>query len=101
MPITNPHWEEDEDVLVEEDLSTQTPAQLIVYNDDVNSFEWVIYCFMEVLQHSFEQAEQLSLIIHYKGKGTVKSGKRDDLEPLCTALLDRGLSAEVEGGEEL
>lgn len=86
-------------MLVEDEVLSQTPANLIVYNDEVNSFDWVIFCFMEVLQYSFEQSEQLSLIIHYKGKASVKSGKRDDLEPLCTALLDRGLSAEVEGGE--
>ncbi|MCK6694241.1 MAG: ATP-dependent Clp protease adaptor ClpS [Thermoanaerobaculia bacterium] len=51
---------------------------------------------MEILKHSHEQAEQLSIIIHFKGKATVKSGARGELIPLCEALLDRGLSAVVE-----
>ena len=67
-----------------------------MYNDDVNSFEWVIQCFMDILKHSHEQAEQLSIIIHFKGKATVKSGTKGELIPLCEALLDRGLSAELE-----
>ena len=90
-----PLWKEDEDVLVEDDIDSGFSAQLIVFNDEVNSFEWVIECFMQVLSHTSEQAEQLSLIIHYKGKATVKSGTRSELVPYCSALLDRGLSAEV------
>ena len=78
------------------DTGTGTPAQIIVFNDDFNTFEWVIECFMHVLGHSSEQAEQLALIIHNKGKATVKSGTKDELIPLCGALVDRGLSAEVE-----
>lgn len=78
------------------DTGTGTPAQIIVFNDDFNTFEWVIECFMQVLGHSSEQAEQLALIIHNKGKATVKSGTKDELIPLCGALVDRGLSAEVE-----
>ena len=96
MPVTKPLWEEDEDVLVDDDIGTGLPAQIIVYNDDHNSFEWVIETFMQVLRHSSEQAEQLALIIHNKGKATVKSGPKQELVPLCEALLDRGLSAEVE-----
>ena len=96
MPITQPHWEKDEEVLVMDDLGTGFPAQIIVFNDDHNTFEWVIECFMQVLQHASEQAEQLALIIHNNGKATVKSGTKKDLVPLCEALVDRGLSAEVE-----
>ncbi|MFN0213478.1 MAG: ATP-dependent Clp protease adaptor ClpS [Saprospiraceae bacterium] len=98
MPVTKPFWEEDEDVLVmdDTDLGTGLPAHIIVFNDDFNTFEWVIECFMQVLQHASEQAEQLALIIHNKGKATVKSGTKKDLVPLCEALVDRGLSAEVE-----
>jgi ATP-dependent Clp protease adaptor protein ClpS len=90
-----PLWEEDVEVLVEDEIDTGFTSQLIVWNDDVNSFEWVIECFIKVLGHSTEQAEQLSLIIHYKGKATVKSGSRAELIPYCEALLERGLSAEV------
>lgn len=91
-----PQQEEEEDVLVEDDIDTGTPAYLIVYNDDFNTFEWVIQCFIEVLHHSHEQAEQLSLIIHFKGKATVKTGAKSELLPLREALIDRGLSAVVE-----
>ncbi len=95
MNYEKPFWEEEEDVLVEDDTGTGTSAHIVVYNDDFNTFEWVIECFMAVLQHTHEQAEQLSMIIHFKGKATVKSGTRDELLPLCEALLERGLSAEV------
>ena len=90
-----PLWEEEEDVLVEDDTGAGMPAHIVVYNDDFNTFEWVIECFVAVLQHTHEQSEQLALIIHYKGKATVKSGTKEELIPLCEALLDRGLSAEV------
>lgn len=91
-----PQWEEDSDVLIEEDIDSSHPAYLIVYNDDFNTFEWVIQCFIEVLKHTQEQAEQLSLIIHFKGKATVKTGPKSELLPLREALVDRGLSAVVE-----
>ncbi|NUQ23639.1 MAG: ATP-dependent Clp protease adaptor ClpS [Saprospiraceae bacterium] len=93
--------EEKEDVLLEEDLSdsdTGSVAQLIVYNDDVNTFEWVIQCFIEVLRHTTEQAEQLALLIHFKGKATVKTASKRELMPKKEALIDRGLSAVIEEG---
>lgn len=99
-PPAKPQWEEEEDVLVEDDTGTGRTAYIIVFNDEVNTFEWVIECFMEVLKHTHEQAEQLAILIHYKGKATVKTGSREELLPLCSALLDRGLSAELDGGEE-
>ncbi|MCS7035466.1 MAG: ATP-dependent Clp protease adaptor ClpS [Saprospiraceae bacterium] len=93
-----PLWEEQEDLLVEDDIGLDTPAGIVVFNDDFNTFDWVIQCFMEVLQHTHEQAEQLSIIIHFKGKATVKTGAKRELIPLCEALLDRGLSAVIEEG---
>ncbi len=71
--------------------------ELVVYNDDVNTFEWVIKCFMEVLGHTLEQSEQLSMLIHFKGRATVKTGSRKALQPKKEALVDRGLSAVIEG----
>ena len=94
--MPKPRWEEEEDILVDDDIGSDLPAHIIVFNDDVNSFDWVIQCFVEILKHSHEQAEQLSIIIHFKGKATVKSGAKGELVPLCEALLDRGLSAVVE-----
>ena len=83
---------EEIDVLTE----TGTPYQLIVWNDEVNTFEWVIETLVEVCDHSSIQAEQCSLIIHYKGKCEVKKGDFDFLEPLKTAILDRQISATIE-----
>ncbi len=94
--MPKPFWEEQEDILVEDDIGSDLPAHIIVFNDDFNTFDWVIQCFMEVLKHTHEQAEQLSIIIHFKGKATVKTGPKKELIPLCEALLDRGLSAIIE-----
>lgn len=69
---------------------------LIVYNDDVNSFDHVIDSLVKVCRHDSIQAEQCTHIIHYKGKCQVKRGVYSKLEPMCTALLDRGISAVIE-----
>ncbi len=91
--------EEKEEVVVEDELSdsgTGEQAQLIVYNDDHNTFDWVIQCFMEVLNHAHSQAEQLAMIIHFKGKATVKTAPKNILKPKKDALVERGLSAVIE-----
>jgi len=94
--INKPDW--NEDLLVENGLvDLDDPALLVVYNDEVNTFDWVIQCLIEVCGHSFEQSEQLSLLIHFKGKATVKTAPFDDLRPLKDALVERGLSAVIEG----
>lgn len=103
----NPFHEEI-DVLEEEvdladalsDISSGFDAYLIVHNDDVNSFEWVIQSFVDVLEHAADQAEQLAVIIHHKGKATVKTAPFSVLRPKKDALCDRGLSAVIEGGVE-
>ncbi len=82
-----------EETLEEVDLSNE--SEIIVYNDDVNTFEHVINTLMKVCDHTAEQAEQCSLIIHYKGKCSVKSGSYSYLKPLCSKLLDASLSAEI------
>ncbi len=88
--------ETDESVLSEELVDTGKSAQIVVYNDDVNTFEWVIECFIEILKHSYEQAEQLSLLIHFKGKAIVKTDTYEALKPKKDALVERGLSAVIE-----
>ena len=84
---------------VEELVITETETSdgyhLVLYNDDFNTFDHVIYMLINVCEHSAEQAEQCSLIVHYKGKCTVKSGEIEDLKPRCQALLDAGLSAKI------
>jgi ATP-dependent Clp protease adaptor protein ClpS len=84
--------EEDIDVLTE----VEEPMSLIVWNDEVNTFEWVIETLMEVCGHSAEQAEQCAYIIHFQGKYAVKSGSYDDLKPECDAITDRGIGATIE-----
>jgi ATP-dependent Clp protease adaptor protein ClpS len=82
-----------EQVLVEEAISLNN--EIIIYNDDVNTFDHVIETLIRVCSHVPEQAEQCALIIHYKGKCTVKTGPMKELEPQCTQLLEAGLSAEI------
>ncbi|GEL11222.1 ATP-dependent Clp protease adaptor protein ClpS [Flavobacterium glycines] len=69
--------------------------EIILYNDDVNTFDHVIETLMRVCEHTPEQAEQCSLIVHYNGKCTVKTDSIDKLKPQCTQLLEAGLSAEI------
>lgn len=80
------------DVLLEE---TET-KEIVLYNDDVNTFDWVIESLVDVCEHEVLQAEQCAFLVHYKGKCAVKKGTLEDLEPRCTSLLDRGLSAEIQ-----
>jgi ATP-dependent Clp protease adaptor protein ClpS len=69
--------------------------QLVVFNDDVNTFNDVISWLVEICDHNPYQAEQCAFIIHYKGKCSVKTGSWKELEPRVSALLARGLSAEI------
>ncbi|MCK5401093.1 MAG: ATP-dependent Clp protease adaptor ClpS [Flavobacteriaceae bacterium] len=82
-----------EQLLVNE--KEQNLNEIVLYNDDVNTFDHVIETLIYACDHTSEQAEQCSLIVHYKGQCTVKTGVYDDLEPRCTMLLDAGLSAEI------
>ena len=82
-----------EEVLTEESVSFNN--EIVLFNDEVNTFDHVIETLIRVCKHTPEQAEQCSLIVHYNGKCTVKSGDMDDLKPQCTQLLDAGLSAEI------
>ncbi len=87
--------QEDTDVATAE-LHDEAMA-LIVWNDEVNTFDHVIDSLVEVCEHSPEQAEQCAMIIHYKGKYAVKSGSFDALRPQCEALIDRGIGATIGG----
>ncbi|MBT8261914.1 MAG: ATP-dependent Clp protease adaptor ClpS [Bacteroidia bacterium] len=83
----------EEEVLLAEKEATEN--QIVLYNDDVNTFDHVIDTLIYACDHTPEQAEQCSLIVHYKGKCTVKTGAFEDLKPRCTILLEAGLSAEI------
>lgn len=82
-----------EEVLLDEQTSFNN--EIVLYNDEVNTFDHVIETLMRVCRHTAEQAEQCSLIVHYNGKCAVKTGEISELKPQCTQLLEAGLSAEI------
>ena len=88
---TQEQYQEEVDVLTKE----QKEHEIVLYNDDVNTFDHVINTLIIACDHTEEQAHQCSIIVHYKGKCTVKSGEFDDLKPRCSKLLQAGLSAEI------
>jgi ATP-dependent Clp protease adaptor protein ClpS len=84
------------DVDIQELVDDLLKQSIVLYNDDVNTFDHVIRCLMRFCGHELTQAEQCALIVHNNGKCSVKGGTYEELEPICTALLDRGLSAKIE-----
>ena len=84
-----------EEVEVLEEVRVSDLNELIVYNDDVNTFDHVIQTLIKVCKHSPEQAEQCTLLIHYKGKCTVKMGNFEELKPMRQGICERGISAEI------
>lgn len=74
----------------------EKPYQIIVWNDEVNTFEWVIETLIEVCKHTEEQAEQCAMLIHTRGKYAVKNGNYDNLKPQCDAITERGIGATLE-----
>jgi len=83
-----------EEVLVEEQVEKN--HEIVLYNDDVNTFDHVINCLVRICKHTSEQAEQCAIIVHYTGKCAVKTGSLEELKPQCLRLLDAGLSAVIE-----
>ncbi len=78
-----------------EDIDQGSQADLIVFNDDVNTFEWVIQCFVEVCELTVEEAVEKTFYIHFNGQGVVRSGPYDEMARMKQALQDRGLTAIV------
>lgn len=87
-------FQEETDVLLEEAIDLDS-SDLIVYNDDVNTFDHVANILVKVCKHSPEQAEQCTIIIHFKGKCAVKKGSVEELKPMCEAILDAGIQAAI------
>ena len=83
--------QEELDVLVQE----SSQHEIVLHNDEVNTFDFVIDSLVSVCDHTLEQAEQCTILVHYKGKCSVKTGNYKELEPRCTKLLELGLSAEI------
>ena len=89
------NYEHEELQEVLEDVRTEDFKDLVVFNDDVNTFDHVINTLIKVCKHTNEQAEQCTWIIHYKGKCAVKKGNKEFLNPMKEAILDAGINAAV------
>lgn len=76
-------------------LNETRKHEIVLHNDDVNTFDFVIDSLVTVCDHTLEQAEQCTILVHYKGKCSVKTGEYKDLEARCSKLLELGLSAEI------
>lgn len=87
--------EKDLETILVVEADETTPCELVLFNDDVNTFEHVIATLIRVCEHTPEQAEQCTLLVHYQGKCTVKTGTYAYLKPRCLQLLEAGLSAEI------
>ncbi|MFT5724816.1 MAG: ATP-dependent Clp protease adaptor protein ClpS [Bacteroidia bacterium] len=94
MNIYNTKTAAEEEVELLEDLVGG--HVLVIFNDEVNTFDHVVDCLMTYCEHTPEQAEQCSVIIHFKGKCAVKHGATKTLAPICDALCRKGLSATVD-----
>ena len=86
-----------EEVLEKKEVKTKESKvhEIILYNDDYNTFDHVIETLIVACEHTSVQAEQCALLVHYKGKCSVKTGSYKELEPRCGKLLEEGLSAEI------
>jgi len=91
MMSTKEKIQEEKEVLTDE----QKNNEIVLFNDDINTFDHVIETLVYACEHTPIQAEQCAWIVHYKGKCTVKTGSYEELEPRCSLLLDAGLSAEI------
>lgn len=87
--------QEKELVEVLEVVETTDVKNLVVFNDDINTFDHVTSTLIRVCKHSAEQAEQCTWIIHYKGKCSVKTGSLDDLLPMKDAICEAGIDARI------
>lgn len=86
-------WKEE---FEEVDILEEKFHNLIIWNDNVNTFDWVIAALIEICGHTEEQAEQCTMFIHFKGKYSVKKGDYNTLKPMCESLLDRSINATID-----
>lgn len=77
-------------------IDNANKVSIILWNDDINTFDHVMHCLITVCKHNKEQAEQCAMIIHNNGKCDVKSGSMEDMKPMKDLLIDGGLSATIE-----
>ena len=93
MSINKPQIEKESELEVITQVKRE--HEIILYNDDVNTFDHVINTLVAYCDHTYEQAEQCAYIVHYSGKCVVKTGPYEELEPICLKLLEAQLSAEI------
>lgn len=93
MIVMSTKEKQSEELLLAEKVVKQN--EIVLFNDDVNTFDHVIDTLIYACDHVPEQAEQCAILVHYKGKCTVKTGSYDDLKPRCSMLLQAGLNAEI------
>ncbi len=84
-----------EDIAVLEDVGEENIRDLMVYNDDFNTFEHVINTLIKVCKHEVHQAEQCTYLIHYKGKCAVKKGDYEELKPMREGISSAGIKAAI------
>ena len=92
--MKNSHTKEDFSLVVDPEILPEN--HLVIYNDEVNTFDYVIDSLIKVCNHNRLQAEQCTLLIHYKGKCAVKNGDYDTLKPMCDAITERNIGATIE-----
>ena len=94
QPFEETGWSDPSVDVMDEVIETDL-YKLVLFNDDVNTFDYVIDTLIEVCEHTPEQAEQCTIIIHFKGKCAVKNGSWEELVPMRNEICRRGISAEV------
>ncbi len=87
---------EKESILPANDEVIEKEQNLVLFNDEVNTFDFVIESLMEICEHTPEQAETCAWITHFKGKCAVKSGSYDQLNPYKQALLEKHLTVSIQ-----
>lgn len=85
-----------EEILSEAGISTEETKKLILWNDDHNSFEWVIYCLVTLLGFTYEKAEKTAWNVHLTGRDVIMNGSKEELEPYKKLLEERGLTVSIE-----
>ncbi|MEQ9404130.1 MAG: ATP-dependent Clp protease adaptor ClpS [Cyclobacteriaceae bacterium] len=88
-------FEIEEEVTTEESITTEDVRDLMVYNDDFNTFDHVIQTLVKVCKHDIHQAEQCTYLIHYKGKCSVKKGMYEELKPMREGISSEGIKASI------
>ena len=89
----DPKRQYEEEVLVLEE--TDDVYKLVLHNDDIHTFDYVIDALIEICKHTPEQAEQCTILVHFNGKCTVKTGSMDVLKPMHEKLISRELTSEI------